>query len=252
MPLLAQKNQGIRFTYEEKLPLRLDGERSYRVPAMTELHSLVKAIKDDLGEPDSWPPPVEFRDSLALCALNSVYSLRASSSSAANVLKRYRDLRPTAGTDSGPDLLQAMDKAGGPEAFAREVLQNGSKLPGTTRLRTIGIYEGLTRLGAANLAVTTAAQLRGAAGDVAVKKAWQSVVGFGPQSWSYLLMNAGVDREIKLDVMVLRFITRALGLDRVVSSERGMRLLLDAAAELDVRPRMLDRAMWCHESPYEC
>lgn len=219
---------------------------------MTELQFLVTAINDDLGDADSWPAPVEFPDSLALCALNSVYSLRATSSSAANVLKRYRELRPTAGTDSGPDLLQAMDEVGGPEAFAQDVLQNASKLPGTTRLRTTGIYEGLTRLATADLAVTTAARLREAAGDGAVKRAWRSVIGFGPLSWSYLLMNAGVDSQTKPDVMVLRFITRALGLDREVSPERGRQLLVDAAAELDVRPRMLDRAMWCHESPYEC
>lgn len=43
---------------------------------MTELKLLVKAIIEDLGDPSDWRPPVEFRDSLALCALNSAYSLR--------------------------------------------------------------------------------------------------------------------------------------------------------------------------------
>lgn len=65
-------------------------ESAYRVSAMTELQSLVTAITDDLGDPDSWQAPVEFLDSLALCALNSVYTLRATSASAIRVLNRYR------------------------------------------------------------------------------------------------------------------------------------------------------------------
>lgn len=219
---------------------------------MTELQTLVKAITDDLGDPKDWHAPVEFPDSLALCALNSAYSLRATSASVVRVLNRYRNLRPTADTDSGPDLCRAMDEAGGPEAFAQNVLRNASKLPGTARVRTVGVYEGLSRLAALDVAVTTTAQLRRAAGDKAVKRAWQSVHGFGPLSWSFLLMNAGVDSETKPDVMVLRFITRALAEDRPVSAERGRRLLVDAAAEFGVEPRMLDRAMWCHESPSEC
>jgi hypothetical protein len=55
---------------------------------MTELDILVQAITVDLGDPSDWGAPVEFRDSLALCALNSAYSLRGSSAAATNVLAR--------------------------------------------------------------------------------------------------------------------------------------------------------------------
>jgi hypothetical protein len=55
-------------------------------PGMTELDLLVKVIAEDLCDPSGWSAPVEFHDSLALCALNSAYSLRASSAAAANVL----------------------------------------------------------------------------------------------------------------------------------------------------------------------
>lgn len=124
------------------------------------------------------------------------------------VLDRYRALRPSANTDSGPDLLRVMDDAGGPERFAIDVLDNRSKLPGTTRLRTIGIYQGLSLLAAPGVGVTTTALLREKADDAVVKRAWQSVSGFGPLSWSYLLMNAGVVSETKPDVMVKRFVAR--------------------------------------------
>lgn len=216
---------------------------------MTKLQTLLSAITADLGDSSDWGTPVEFRDSLALCALNSAYSLQATSTSGKRVLARYRALRPSADTDSGPDLIKVMDSAGGAEDFARDVLVNNSKLPGTNRLRTLGIYEGLTRLAASDVRVTTTAQLRASVGTPAARRAWQSVVGFGPLAWSYLLMNAGVGSETKPDVMVRRYLGRALGEDHRLSPERTRRLLEDAAASLDVEPRSLDRAIWLHESP---
>jgi len=196
---------------------------------------------------------VEFRDSLALCALNAAYSLRATSTSVKRVIARYRAVRPTADTDNGPDLMRAMDDAGGPGAFAREIVSNDSKLPGTSRLRTEGIYEGLTRLAALDVAVTSAEHLRTAAGNgsTSAEKAWRSVVGFGPLCWSYLLMNAGVGTETKPDVMVQRYLAGALGEDRTLALARTRQLLELAAADLGVEPRALDRAIWLHESPSE-
>lgn len=218
---------------------------------MTDLHLLLKAIAEDLGDPTAWSAPVEFRSSLALCALNSAYSLRATSTSAKRVLARYCAVRPTTDTDSGPDLVRAMDDAGGPEDFARDILRNDSKLPGTMRLRTVGVYEGLTRLAALDAAVTSAEHLRTAAADgsTSAEKAWCSVIGFGPLSWSYLLMNAGVGTETKPDVMVQRYLARALGEDQKLAPARTRQLLELAAADLAVEPRSLDRAIWLHESP---
>lgn len=216
---------------------------------MTELQLLLRAVNADLGDPAGWGAPVEFRDSLALCALNAAYSLRSKSATVMRVLDRYRELRPSAASDSGPDLLEAMDAAGGPEDFARDVLRNVSVLPGTRRLRTDGIYEGLTRLASPGVAITKAAQLRAGVVDPAAKKAWLSVSGLGPMSWSYLLMNAGVDSEVKPDVMVRRYLTRVLTEDSSVRPVRARRLLVEAAAQLAVTPRALDRAIWSYESP---
>lgn len=149
-------------------------------PGMTELDLLLMAVDEDLGDPSGWRAPVEFPDSLALCALNSAYSLRGSSAAATNVLARYRVFRPTADTDSGADLIMAMDSAGGPAGFARDILRNESKLPGTNRLRPEGIYEGLSRLAALDTAVMSAEHLRTAAtnGSTSAKTAWLSVKGF--------------------------------------------------------------------------
>lgn len=44
---------------------------------MAHLQTFLQAVETDLGEPSGWGSLVEFPDSLALCALNSAYSLRA-------------------------------------------------------------------------------------------------------------------------------------------------------------------------------
>lgn len=219
---------------------------------MDDIETVAIATEHDLGDPRSWRAPVEFRNSLALCALSLAYSLRGSTPAVKNVLARYRALRPTADTDTGLDLVAAMDTAGGAENFAREVLSNGSFLPGTSQLRTVGIYDALVRLASLSPSVTTAAQLR--IGDDAVRArafhAWTSTKGLGPQSWSYLIMNAGVDTDTKPDVMVRRYLSRVLSLDRGISQDRARELLRGVAERRGVRVRSLDRAIWLHESPH--
>jgi hypothetical protein len=221
------------------------------LPTMTDdqLQSVLDAVRSELGDPSTWGAPVEMRDSLALCALNSAHSLRAGTPSVRRVLRRYRDHRLAAGADpeqdSGPDLLAVIDAAGGPEAFSDEVTRNRSKLPGTKRLRAEGIYEALGNL--EGLGVTTAEQLRERSEDDEVRRAWTRSKGLGPLSWQYLLMNAGLGELTKPDVMIRRFLGRARG--EKVSVARATRLLTDAAQELGVETRALDRAIWLHESP---
>lgn len=210
----------------------------------------MQAITEALGDSSEWGAPVEFRDSLALCALNSAFSLRGSSAAATNVLARYRKFRPPADTDSGPDLLKAMDSAGGPADFACDILRNESKLPGTNRLRPEGIYEGLSGLAELDTNVTNAEHLRAVAADEksSAKAAWLSVKGFGALAWSYLIMNAGVTIEAKPDVMVQRYLAPVLGPDNKLNPARTRQLLQLAAAKHGVEPRDLDRAIWLHES----
>jgi hypothetical protein len=221
------------------------------IRGMTELDLLLKAITEDLGDPSAWMAPIEFRDSLALCALNSAYSLRGSSAAATNVLARYRAFRSTADIDSGTDLMTVMDRTGGPTHFARDILRNESKLPGTSRVRPAGIYEGLSLLAALKTPVTSTEHLRTAVidGDTSVKAAWLSVKGFGALAWSYLIMNAGIGTETKPDVMVQRYLSRVLDNGEKLDAARTRNLLQLAAAELKVDPRDLDRAIWLHESP---
>lgn len=216
-----------------------------------EIALLVKAVREELGDPEGWGVPVEYPDSLALCALNSVYSLNGRSRAGGNVVRRYQQWRRDSGanpeTDSGPELLALMDAAGGPRAFALEVLNARRPLARSPRLRTEGIHDGLRSLQA--LSILTAEDLRrthGAQREV-VRRAWMAVPGLGKRSWFYLLMNAGVEDEAKIDVMLSRYIARALG--SPARSHAYARELLNAVAEeLGVKLRSLDRAIWLHES----
>ena len=200
--------------------------------------------------PAGWAHPVEFRDSLALCALHSVFSLRAAPGTATGVVARYRVFRPTADTDGGPDLLRVMEDAGGPARFAREVLVTESKLPGTVRVRTMGIHEGLSRLAALDVPVTTAAHLRAltAVTSGPARRAWLSVRGFGPLAWSSLLVDAGPGSGSRPGAPVQRYLTRVLDKDAGTTPVWAWQVLESAARELAVKPGALGRAIWFHES----
>lgn len=210
--------------------------------------NLFEVIRNDLGDPSGWDSPVEFRDSLALCALNSAYSLQGTTTAAVRVLERYRAARPSARTDDGPALVLAMDSAGGPASFAHSVLRNRSKLPGTSRLRTEGVYEAMSKFSALSVPLRSTGDLRARAADPEVRATWLSVRGLGPLSWSYLLMNAGVTDEVKPDVKVRRYLSRRSSGGRQVSVEEARQILIETAGKLHVAPRVLDRAIWLHES----
>lgn len=214
-----------------------------------DLEKVLDAVQAELGDPSTWGAPVEMRGSLALCALNSAYSLLSNSASVRNVLRHYRRHRAQAGadpeTDSGPDLLEAMDVAGGPRPFSIEVLATRAAFPKTGRLRAEGVYDAITNLAA--LDITTAELLLAHADDEEVERAWRSVKGLGAQSWAYLLMNAGNEDRTKSDTMLRRFLERATGVP--VSPGEAERLATAAAGILGVKVRALDRAIWLYESP---
>lgn len=92
---------------------------------------VLDAMRTELGDPSTWGAPVEMRDSLALCALNSAHSLRAGTPSMRRVLRRYRDHRTAMGADpekdSGRDLRAVIDAAGGPEGFSDIVIDDHSR-----------------------------------------------------------------------------------------------------------------------------
>lgn len=203
-----------------------------------------------LGAKEDWVEPSGYADSLALCALDSVFSLRARYAAVEGVLRRYRAYRRSYGADpeadGGPELLTAIARCGGPEEAAEKLFGNRSKAPGTDVLKAVAVEQGTRAL--VELGVRTAADLRIAnpARRAEARRAWTGVKGLGPISWDYLLMLVGED-GVKADTMVRRFVARATG-QREVAAVRARAAVGEAARLLKVSSKALDHAIWRYES----
>lgn len=219
-----------------------------------DVQRVVDAARQLLGEDQSkWVEPLGYPNSLAHCIIDSTYSLRARYSSVINVRIRYDDVRKVDGGDPTTDgvhqLIRAIDDAGGAEDAALKLFGNRAMAPGTNRLKSVVIYEAALALDEAG--VRTTEDLRGTAnGDgpqAEVKKAWLGVSGLGQASWRYLLMLAGVDGT-KPDVMIRRFVTSAVGAEKMVSPDRAGAAIEGAAVELKVKTFLLDHTVWRYQS----
>ena len=78
-----------------------------------------------------------------------------------------------------------------------------------------------------------------------VHEALESLPGLGRLSARRVLMYAGSDDFVRGDVHVRRFVARGLR-RRSVSPADAEALVREAAYELIVSPRFLDRAIWLH------
>ncbi|MBE9925186.1 hypothetical protein G8C93_04675 [Cellulosimicrobium cellulans] len=210
---------------------------------------------DTLGLSATWVEPKGYRDSLALSAIDAVYSLRAHYSGVVNVLDRYRALRRSEGADpyldSGPDLLAVIEQAGGPENAAASIF-NDAKAPGTRPavLKSVALANAVDAL--RRVGVTTSSELREAtpARLSAARTAWLSVTGVGPVSWDYLEMNVGI-QGVKADTWVIRFVTRAVDASKPVTVDRARAAVKGAADLMGVSYKALDHGIWKAESGRE-
>ncbi|PFG41442.1 hypothetical protein ATJ88_0081 [Isoptericola jiangsuensis] len=208
-----------------------------------------------LGIPETWKVPTGYPDSLALAAIDSVFSLQSRYSAVESILRRYRQARRGEGAepehDSGPELLAFIERGGGPEQVVDTF--NRSIAPGTGRgrqgqvLKVSALVAGVSAL--EEVGITSAADLRGASDSTlaAAQRAWRGVRGLGLASWDYLLMHVGTE-GVKADTMIRRFVTRAVGESVRVSDIRARAAVKDAAASMGVSERVLDHRIWRYES----
>jgi hypothetical protein len=132
--------------------------------AAGDVDAVEKLVRDRLGEPSLWAEPDGYPDSLALCAIDSVYSLQSHYTATVNVLDRYRAYRREQGGEPGadgvPELLTAIQEVGGPTAAADGLFRNRANAPGTRRLKSEALAEAVARL--ADVGVETTTHLRSA------------------------------------------------------------------------------------------
>jgi hypothetical protein len=91
----------------------------------TELDNLVDACQRDLGPADQWFAPDGYPGGLALCVIDSVYSINAGYGGVVNVVRAYRSYRARqrghADSDGVLELMGSFEHLGGPTAWAEEV-----------------------------------------------------------------------------------------------------------------------------------
>lgn len=212
-----------------------------------QLHALVAACEQFRGS----KAPDGYRDSLALCVIDSVQSAGVTYSSVENVVARYRAYRREQSGDPNADgvaeLLGTFDELDGPDGWAKKI---GNSNRTSTRggvLKSEAIRDAARVLGAAGIRDTAA--LRKSAADEAqleqVRKAWCAVKGQRSGiTWHYMLMLAGIE-GVKPDRMICRFIADSLGLPRrSVTPPFAMEILTAAAREMGMSPTDLDHGVW--------
>jgi hypothetical protein len=212
---------------------------------------LADFCRQTLGEPADWKGQVGYPESLALCVIDSIWSLAANyDSHVVRVLDRYRELRRDSGADpnkdSAGDLLKTIEELGGAEAFAdrlknhqRTSTRNGAlKAEAIERAAAILVDRGIETPQHLLAAVASGDGLQGA---------WQTIPGQRSSltGWRYLLLLAG-KQEVKPDRMVRRFVADAI--DRAVNANEAHALLSAAATLLGMQPRELDHQVWRYQS----
>jgi hypothetical protein len=196
-----------------------------------------------LGDPGLWEVPDGYPNSLALCLLDSIWSLGVNyDRHVVPVLKQYRALSHSAGhtpdRDNASDLVEVINSVGGPDAFADRL---GNRQRTSTR-KANSILKAAAVEQAAHLmtgkGVETPADLRARA--ELVRTEWRQIPGqrYSPTGWRYLLLLAGVP-EAKPDRMICRFLEAALDRRRV-KPDAAHSILVEMAARVGTDLRALD------------
>jgi hypothetical protein len=221
------------------------------MPTDEEVDAVVAAIQA-LGAPETWEQPPAFVG-LALAIIEAIWSIGVRYEGVQNVVARYRATRAAEGTngedDTPADLVDFIDRLGGPEAFA-ERMENRQRTSSKS-----GILKAEAVLREARVLVEEGVQkpsdLHAADADRLdqLSTKWAAITGQGSLiSWHYFLMCAGLP-GVKPDRMIRRFVADALG--RPAADAVGVeeaRILVTLAAERMGRdPRVVDFNIWKYQ-----
>jgi hypothetical protein len=228
-------------------------DRARSAAADDPLAAVLAAVDRLLGAPDDWSAPDGY-DSVGLAIIDAVWSIGVRYQSVENVIARYRAERLAGGgdpdADRPEDVRRFVEACGGSEAFAARM---GNRQRTSTRN---GILKAEAVLREARIleheGVEVPADLADAGQDRLddLRRHWSSVPGQGSGvSWRAFAMLVGL-ADVKPDRMVRRFVAAALGRpnQNAVGADEARELVMAAAARLGVSPRVLDHAIWAHQS----
>jgi hypothetical protein len=204
---------------------------------------LVAAIRADF--PDETPPaPRGWPGEAEAALIDAVFSMRANygNSETTGVRRIVRAWRNERRVPDGALLDDLRVLAGyDPERLA-DLVGNHQRVPGPnaiTKAAAIVVAAGnLVSAGYANAAALASDGPKGEA-----SRAYRAVPGLGFITWTYLLMLLGVP-GVKADVMICRYVTRALDSDQELSPAFCAAAVTAAADRLGIGAVRLDNAIW--------
>ena len=148
-------------------------------------------------------------------------------------------LPPAREQESLGDLIRRYDELG-PDAIASEVFGIRQRRSGQGSTSAANVLRAATVL--RNIGIDVLQDMSARPADE-VHEALGSVPGLDERTARRVLMYAGSDDFVRGDAHVRRFVARALN-RTTVSPADAEALVRDAAYELVVSPRLLDRAIW--------
>jgi hypothetical protein len=172
--------------------------------------AVVQRCREVLGDPSTWTAPPGYSDSLALCAIDSIWSIGVHYTNVRGLIARYRASVENADGHDLTDLLEAIESAGGIDAWRSQI--------GTRHLTSSrgGIFKSdavaQTAHALVGVGINSTFDLRTAAEGklCAAEQAWRAVRGQRSGiSWHYLLLLSGVE-DVKPDRMICAFLKRAI------------------------------------------
>lgn len=213
---------------------------------------LTKTCRQLFGDETQWIEPEGYRNSIALCVIDSIYSTGSHYTSVIKVIAKYCAYRRAQGgeptTDTADDLLRTFDELGDSVAWAQMVNNVKPAHTGTgALLKAEVIYQAAQML--TNLGNSTTEQLASTHSDQDARerlmKAWK---GLPSQSsgvtFNYFLILAGY-QSVKPDRMILKFMDEHTKLDiSTMTTTKATELISRVARAYPTEPRKLDHVIW--------
>jgi hypothetical protein len=228
------------------------GPQLRRISFDEQVDQLAAYCHATLGDLTRLLEPAGYPNSLALCALEAIWSIGVRYSGVRGVISRYRLYRRRQGgdpdSDSLQDLLTTIDQVGASDGFA-ELVDNRQRTSSRGGIPKAAAVTMAARALASQGVDSTPDLLQAVSAGQAeqLKRVWRAVPGQRSGiSWRYLLMLAGIP-EVKPDRMICRFVADALQLAQV--TPRTAADLVKGVAELPpmVPLRALDHAIWSYQ-----
>ncbi|WP_430331681.1 heme peroxidase [Rhodococcus sp. ACT016] len=219
-----------------------------------QVQTVTRACRERLGDPAGWVPPDEYRNSLALCIIESVQAAGTRFADAGTVVDRYLAYRRAheAGpiTDGARALLRTFEEAGSADQWAGKIGNYKRRYSESTApLRAIEIQRAAERLH--DLQIDSIGDLVGATRNEGtrhdLRTAWDNSCGARDETtWQHLLLLAGApgaddDTAAATD----EFVRSALASSATdTDDDSPPAILLAAAADrLDVPAAALEHAV---------